>query len=72
MNENNPDTELCFVNIYHNFKQFGFEPGISVMEWAKDNFEEYLWFGNVQHRHFHTQLYSQMELLNFISERLLK
>lgn len=72
VNEENPDTELCFVNIYHYFKQYGLELGLSVMEWAKDNFEEYLWFDVVQQRHFHSQLYSHIELLNFISTRLLK
>lgn len=72
INESNPDIELCFVNIYRNYKENGFELGLSVTEWAKENFEEYLWFDDVQQRHFHTLLYSNIELLNFISSHLLK
>lgn len=72
VNEKNPDIELCFVNIYHNFKKYGIEPGFSVIEWAKENYEESLWFRDVQQRHFHKELYTQVELLNFISSKLLK
>lgn len=72
VNEENPDAELCFVNIYHNFKLYDLDLGLSVQEWAKDNYEEYLWFEAVQQRHFHSRLYTNIELLNFISTRLLK
>lgn len=72
VNSENPDPELCFVNIYHNVKKYGIELGTSVKEWAVEYFQEDLYFDQVQERHFHTQLYSQIELLNFISDRLLK
>lgn len=72
VNEQNLDTELCFVNIYHNYKQYGLEPGLSVIKWAKENYDDSLWFEDVQHRHFHKELYSPIELLNFISMKLLK
>ncbi len=72
VNSQNPDPELCFVNIYHNVKKYGIELGTSVKKWAIEYFQEDLYFDQVQERHFHTQLYSQIELLNFISQRLLK
>lgn len=72
VNIENPDLELCFVNIYHNVKKYGIGLGRSVKNWALEFFREDLYFNHVQEKHFHTQLYSQIELLNFISDKLLK
>jgi len=71
VNRSNPDPELCFLNIYHNYRKYDIELGSSVLDWSQDFFENGLTFDDVQLRHFHTEVYSNIEILNFISDKLL-